>query len=317
VAHALWNIASDAGLRVAVVNWWNSFPPEKINGVMVTDYALPGVWRDRKLAWKSREEADGTPRVYPPEWQERASAVIAEDRLPVSFANPFEDPDPFPHWVKTEKLSNAFLDDARVTRLALMIERDQHPEVLMLLLFGIDRVSHWLWGSLEPASAYPEHLRPSPAERDAGRAALLAYYVYTDALLGELLARYGPDDLVVVLSDHGFEAGVLFKHLTGTHESEQAVDGVFYARGPGLPAGEAAEGAGEFLSVNDVTPTILAWLGLPIAEDMQGRPMPAAVRGPLRTLPSYDTTPVERLGGEDRETEAEILDQLQELGYIE
>ncbi|MCZ6823117.1 MAG: alkaline phosphatase family protein, partial [Deltaproteobacteria bacterium] len=34
---AIWNIASVAGLRVAVVNWWNTYPVEKLNGVVVSD----------------------------------------------------------------------------------------------------------------------------------------------------------------------------------------------------------------------------------------------------------------------------------------
>ena len=38
--HALWNIVSDAGLSVGVVNFWNTYPPEVINGVMVSDHLL-------------------------------------------------------------------------------------------------------------------------------------------------------------------------------------------------------------------------------------------------------------------------------------
>ena len=48
--HALWNIASDRGLSVGVVNWWDSYPPEKINGVMISDHVIPGVTRKRRLA---------------------------------------------------------------------------------------------------------------------------------------------------------------------------------------------------------------------------------------------------------------------------
>ena len=32
---AIWNMASEAGLRVAVVGWWMTFPVEPVNGVMV------------------------------------------------------------------------------------------------------------------------------------------------------------------------------------------------------------------------------------------------------------------------------------------
>ena len=39
--HAIWNMASDVGLRVAVVNWWTTQPPERIEGVMVSDHIFP------------------------------------------------------------------------------------------------------------------------------------------------------------------------------------------------------------------------------------------------------------------------------------
>ena len=38
---ALWNILSAAGRSVGVVNWWTTYPPEKINGVMVSDHFFP------------------------------------------------------------------------------------------------------------------------------------------------------------------------------------------------------------------------------------------------------------------------------------
>ena len=47
-AHALWNILSDAGRSAAVVAWLMTHPPEKINGVMISDHAIPG-FTERKL----------------------------------------------------------------------------------------------------------------------------------------------------------------------------------------------------------------------------------------------------------------------------
>jgi len=42
------------------------------------------------------------------------------------------------------------------------IEEALAPDLLMVLLPGIDRVSHVLWGTLEAEDRYPEHLRPRP-----------------------------------------------------------------------------------------------------------------------------------------------------------
>ena len=35
---ALWNILSDAGRRVDVVGWWATWPPENVNGSIVSDH---------------------------------------------------------------------------------------------------------------------------------------------------------------------------------------------------------------------------------------------------------------------------------------
>ena len=72
----------------------------------------------------------------------------------------------------------------------------------------------------------------------------------------------------------------------------------------------------EGISVNDVTPTILAWLGLPLARDMDGRPLVLLEREIMYTE-SYDHLPIERVGEGQSDVEAEILRQLEALGYID
>jgi hypothetical protein len=37
---ALWNVASEKGLRVGVVNWWATWPADPVNGYVVTDRAF-------------------------------------------------------------------------------------------------------------------------------------------------------------------------------------------------------------------------------------------------------------------------------------
>jgi predicted AlkP superfamily phosphohydrolase/phosphomutase len=311
--HALWNIASDAGLIVGVVNWWNSYPPELVNGVIVSDHVFPRVNESRRMAYQATPSDDAAPLVHPAAWKVRTDEILAETVNPTTVQNFFEGNEAMPPWVKADKLSTAFVDDGRVTRLALAVEAELRPDLLMVFLPGIDRASHWLWGNLEPAELYPERLRPEPSQRKAGAAALHSYYEYTDALIGTLLARYGPDDLVMIVSDHGFESGVQFAQLTGQHETAKASKGIFYARGPGFPAGGRMQG----VSVNDVTPTVLAWLGLPLGDDMDGVPVPAAIRGTPRTVSTHDTGPVEHLAGDATGAEEEMLQNLRELGYIE
>jgi hypothetical protein len=312
--HALWNIASGAGLRVGVVNFWNTYPPERIDGVMVSDHLLASELETRRTLGMA-ESAPAGPLVYPLDWRERVEALLDSDARVVPLGEPLADHEALPGWIFSREFvfGPSTRDDEALTRIALAIESETHPALLLCLLPGIDRVSHFLWGGLEAADLYPPALRPSASERVAMVKALEAYYVFTDALIGALVARFGPEDLVIVVSDHGFEAGTPLDYLTGKHEGPAAAEGVIFARGRGIPAG----GETGPIGIEDLTPTILAWLGLPVALDMDGHPAAFALTGAVATLPTYDSAPVERLALSPSGAEDEIVDRLRELGYLE
>jgi len=115
---------------------------------------------------------------------------------------------------------------------------------------------------------------------------------------------------VIVLSDHGWE------DRQWGHKRKP--DGfAILAGGPAL----AARPRGK-LSVYDVAPTVLALLGIPVPEDMDGR---VAVeffepsfwrKHPVRRVSSYER-PVSY--GEDsgpKVTDDKVLEQLRALGYV-
>jgi len=54
---AFWNVASEKGLRVGVVNWWASWPADAVNGWLVSDRA----------AFKLEKGGASDREVYPPE----------------------------------------------------------------------------------------------------------------------------------------------------------------------------------------------------------------------------------------------------------
>ena len=310
---ALWNIVTDAGRSVAVVNWWATYPPEKVRGVIVSDHLLGRELLGRRNL-TGAPVVEGGPIVHPEAWGDRVQALSKAVEPLTDVADPFLDRAAFPSWALPERLSERYHNDEWVTRIALEIERELHPDVLMVLLTGIDRVSHRLWGALEPESAYPRPLF-TPEEREVAANALRRYYEYSDALIGKLLEGYGPGDLVMVVSDHGFEAGVGLLFLTGQHKTREALFGVIFARGPDIaPPKEKRP-----VSVNDVTPTILAWLGLPIGDDMDGKPASFLAIDPaaIARIPSYDTQPIERLGAAPSGAEEAMLEHLKSLGYME
>lgn len=319
-AHALWNILSAHGMRVAVVNWLMTYPPEPVNGVMITDYAYPEeVSAKRALGQRFAKAAGGrlreapellAPTAYPEEWAARA--VAERHRAPL-----IEVPDPFAAltnttlWAWLARGSRVASRDQGLVSVALEVEAEIDPTLLMVLLQGIDRVSHFAFGTLADVSTYPAAYQEPRSERLLGREALLGFYEYTDALIGRLVERYGEDDLILVLSDHGFRRAAEFP--AGEHGRGGVLDGVIFARGPGIAPGSAVKDA----SVLDVTPSILAWLGLPAGEDMSGNVASFLDVERVPPIASYEGTPLPRLPRTESGGEEERLEQLRALGYID
>ncbi len=309
--HALWNIASEAERSVAVVNWWNTHPVERVRGVMVSDHLFVSEVEARRELTGAVAAPDGA-LVFPADWHPRLSALASEPAAHEAV-DPLREPEQIPAWIRNHSFSHWLWRDAVLARFALEIEAETQPDLLMLLLTGIDRASHVLWIGVESNEPYPEALHLSDPERRAVREALEACYELTDGLVGRLLERYRPEDLVLVVSDHGFEAGVDLASLTGVHHGDAAAHGLIFARGPGiLPRSEVG-----LVSVLDVTPTILTWLGLPIAADMDGGVARFLRDVRVATIPTWDGQPVERLPGEASGAEQELVRQLRELGYVE
>jgi hypothetical protein len=101
--------------------------------------------------------------------------------------------------------------------------------------------------------------------------------------------------------------------LTGVHETGRARDGVVFARGRGIGPAPARRPMG----VDDVTPTVLAWLGLPLGRDMDGRPAAFLSLPDVQHVATWDTRPIERLDATPSGAESEILEELEALGYLD
>ncbi len=128
-------------------------------------------------------------------------------------------------------------------------------------------------------------------------ASLEEYYRHVDGEVGDVLDRLGPNDLLLVISGFGMEPVSVPKRLlgrligdpdlTGTHEN--APDGFLLAYGSAVEAGRRVRG-----SVADVAPTVLYYLGVPVALDVDGLArtdiFTAAftLERPIAFVPSYD-----------------------------
>ncbi len=109
-----------------------------------------------------------------------------------------------------------------------------------------------------------------------------AAYRFHDMMLGAMLAMVPEDTTVIICSDHGFHPDHLRPVRLPKEPAAPAIEhrdlGVFIMAGPGIKKDALIHGA----NMLDITPTILTLYGLPVGEDMDGKPLARRLRGAAR-----------------------------------
>ncbi|MBI5505723.1 MAG: alkaline phosphatase family protein [Deltaproteobacteria bacterium] len=168
----------------------------------------------------------------------------------------------------------------------------------------VDRVSHPYWAYSHPDD-YPE------IDREKARlyeSAVADSYRASDEALGRILDAAKGEFYVVVVSDHGFNSYEDRSKEVGGHNP----DGIYMVSGPGIKPGD-----GERAYIEDVTPTLLYLLGLPVGQDMDGKPIAevtADLGRRLETIASYERGARE---ASDMPVDDATWEQLRGLGYVD
>lgn len=178
-APTIWRLLSDAGRRVSVLGLPGTYPPEPVNGCMVSGFDTPVTTR-----------ADAS-FVHPPAF---ADEVAAAGGFP--FAD-FQEFHIGPGW-HAEACRRLCDGIARKVALAGRLLARERWDCLMLLFGESDTAAHHFWALHDPRS--PRH--------DAAQAAALGdplrtVYMALDDAVGQLTAM-APAATVLVVSDHGF-----------------------------------------------------------------------------------------------------------------
>ena len=326
-AKALWNILSQNGLRSGVVNWFASHPAEAIEGE---------VFSNRFVEVLRPDEAAPTldPRaVHPPDLREIAPGLrVGLDEIHVEQMLPF-----FPERLpddhtdsRPRMLARLLAEAATVQNAATLLAAGDDWKLLAVYFDTIDHACH----------GFMEYHPPAMSHVSAEDAATYGYvvrgmYRFHDMMLGQLLAVAGPETTVLLVSDHGFYSDHLRppvpKHTRDPLEkfgesmnpvAWHAQQGVFVAAGAGIKADALFHGT----TLLDMVPTVLALLGLPVADDMDGRALtqifseaveperiasyepPHPQDGVWRDLPPEESDPF---------AARQAMEQLAALGYIE
>ncbi|MBN1484680.1 MAG: alkaline phosphatase family protein [Chloroflexia bacterium] len=164
-ARTLWEVLSDAGKRVAVVNVPVTYPPRPVNGIMVAGFLSPSL------------EKAVYPTSYLPTLQRLGYIVDADPWK----ARESKD-------LALEQVNTVL--DARIRTLFHLLENEAW-DYLHVHIMETDRLHHFLWQQMEEG-----HPTYAPAFFD--------FYRRIDDMLGRLAGRLDDNTTLMWMADHGF-----------------------------------------------------------------------------------------------------------------
>ena len=186
-APSLWQIAGQAGKRVIVYNVPVTYPPERVNGVMVSGLMTPPGAKDA---------------CYPPELQQELEKLVPD----LGFAR---------HGVfkrgHEDELVTELIDNHQKNFRILRYIMDRNPWDLLVMVFQhTDTMGHFMWRHMEEKGAgLPDSVREVAAN------AMQACYRDVDAKLGVLIKEAGEGAHVFIVSDHG-HGRMMYSFATNT-----------------------------------------------------------------------------------------------------
>ncbi|MGI9059864.1 MAG: alkaline phosphatase family protein [Ktedonobacteraceae bacterium] len=159
---AIWNILSEFGKRVVVLNVPLTYPPEPVNGMMVSGLMTP---------------TSSSAYTSPLSFKDELYNVVPDYRIDLSG----------------DQMSERQLYDQVMQMTEKRIQLQEHLlsehewDFAFLCYVGPDRLQHRLWGSI------------ITLDHEATR-----YYRLLDDALGRVLGHLTAEDMLFVVSDHGF-----------------------------------------------------------------------------------------------------------------
>ncbi len=313
----IWNILNLQGYRSVVVGWWPSHPAEPINGVMVSNHYQRAVAPHGK-PWPMPPGTVHPRRLYNNLKQLRIHPQELDPGLIRLFVPEFHRIDQDKDH-RLEGIAKIIADAMTIKDATVAI---MHHEPWDFTAVYFDAIDHFCHGFMNFHPPRLPWVKKDDYELFSG--VVESGYRLHDILLGSLLAEAGKDATVIIVSDHGFHSDHLRPARIPDEPAGPAAQhrpyGIFVISGPGIKKDEVIYGA----SLLDVCPTILSVLGLPVAEDMDGKPLLNIFEENRKVewIESWDD-----VQGEDGSHPADLsvdpvdsseaIRQLVELGYID
>lgn len=169
LAEPVWKILSRKGKKVAVMNVPFTYPPDKVNGVMLSGLMTPEVGIDKDIKF-----------THPEELQDEIFRIVPDYQIGVKF-------DKLLFYGKKDGVLEEVFKTTKQDRTIMMslLEKDNW-DFFYMCFDGTDRLQHFLWDEI--------------ISKDSK---CVSYYQYLDEILGDVL-KQNDDTALFIVSDHGF-----------------------------------------------------------------------------------------------------------------
>jgi predicted AlkP superfamily phosphohydrolase/phosphomutase len=179
LAKTIWQILNESGISVGVLNVPMTYPPDRLNGYMISGMDSP---------------EDSTAITNPPELyqelQERFGKVSPQIR--------------YLGYLKTDQRREGVLKgleemDAHYLQLTDYLLKKYPVDVAMVVFTSVDTVQHFFWQYMD--RTHPQHDAVGAAKYGE---AILRVYQRVDEIIAKLIGSLPEDTAVLLMSDHGF-----------------------------------------------------------------------------------------------------------------
>lgn len=281
----IWDIFNAYNKKVAVINWWGTYPTEKTDGFVVSNSMNDSVWLfNQDFLGNDRGRGIGKiARITYPESlynklvdyrlntyrignrpEESAMKKIVASVNKDDYIRNEEKRIKFPLGVFVKRVIDFDRNTFIFTKYFL--DRYKGLDLVTAYFDGIDAFSHVFWCFRRP-DLYPglqeKHIR-------AYREIIDDYYALMDSYVGQILRYVRDNDVLIICSDHGFEArNDYLEQLkegnmkTGDHKPEGCI--ILY--GKKIKKGFSLKD----ISLLDILPTVLYLNKMPLSLELEGR----------------------------------------------
>jgi len=178
-AESLWAYLSRLGRRVGVMNVPMTYPPEQVNGYLISGLDTPN---------------DRSRYSYPDTLREELREQSIDYRIDIQHLGNMRSDRRRDHWLK-----QFHAVEATRTRALKYLRKAYPSDFTMLVYTATDQVQHHFWHYMDP-----KHDKYDARGAERYKHAIRDVYIHLDRLIASVLEDEDDDTIVMLMSDHGF-----------------------------------------------------------------------------------------------------------------